>query len=71
MEGDFTEEARARWAAISPDLRERLLRNVWCSHCTGETTIVDYSGTIQSGNLVLEGSCKACRGSVSRVIEGQ
>ena len=71
MQEGFTPEAWARWTAIPLELRKRLIGNVWCSHCTGETTIVDYSGVVETGNLVLEGSCATCGGPVARVIEGR
>ena len=70
MKGNFTVKAEAMWVAISPVTRERLIRNVWCVHCSGETGIVDFSGVVESGNLVLEGSCAACGEAVARVIEG-
>jgi len=51
------------------DKRTLLLGNVWCSHCSGETTIINYKGKVAKGNLILEGDCKECRGPVTRFIE--
>jgi hypothetical protein len=66
----FTGPARHRWEAIAPDVRKKLLSNVWCAHCRSETTITDVAGTIERGDLVLTGRCIRCRGVVGRVIEG-
>ena len=67
---DFSELARGRWESISPDIRRRLLANVWCGHCRHEVTITDFSGSIKDGDLLLVGKCAVCRGNVARVIEG-
>lgn len=66
---DFTEPARRRWSTIPANIRQRLLSNVWCAHCSGETTIIDVAGRIERGNLLLTGRCARCRGEVARVIE--
>lgn len=66
----FTPPARKRWESISAHVRQRLLTNVWCAHCGSETTIVNFSGTIKGGNLLLMGECVKCHGDVVRAIEG-
>jgi len=68
---DFTPQARKRWESISAYIRKRLLVNVWCTHCRCETTIVNFSGIIKSGNLLLMGKCAECNCDVARVIEGK
>lgn len=68
---DFTHSARKRWESIPAHIRQRLLTNVWCTHCRCETTIVNFSGTIQDENLVLVGKCAECHGDVARIIEGR
>ena len=65
----FSEPARQRWEAISSDFRKRLLANVWCVQCRGETTIRNFSGTIKGGDLLLVGICAVCGCDVARVIE--
>lgn len=66
---DFTEPARRRWNAVPADIRQRLLSNVWCAHCSDETTVTDVAGNIRRGDLVLTGRCGRCGGEVARVIE--
>jgi len=71
MSNGFTDEARAQWDAIPPQTREQLLNNVWCPHCSDVTTITDFKGHVERGDLVLKGSCATCGGDVARVIEGE
>jgi hypothetical protein len=65
----FTKPARQRWESIPADIRQRLLSNVWCAHCSRETTITDFTGTLKGGDLLLVGKCAECQGDVARVIE--
>jgi hypothetical protein len=67
---DFTQSARQRWESIPANIRQRLLTNVWCTHCRREVTITNFSGTINRGDLLLVGKCAECHGDVARVIEG-
>ena len=66
----FTKPARQRWETIPADIRQRLLSNVWCGHCSHETTITNFTGTLKGGDLLLVGKCAECQGDVARVIEG-
>lgn len=65
----FTDPARQRWESIPADVRKRLLSNVWCSKCRHESTIINFSGTIRGGDLLLVGHCAECHSDVARVIE--
>ncbi|WP_146176573.1 hypothetical protein [Chromobacterium sp. Panama] len=67
---EFIPNAQSFWNAIAPHTQQRLLENVWCAHCREQTTIVDFSGRIERGNLLLLGRCATCGGNVARVIEG-
>ncbi len=67
----FSLEARARWNSIPEHQRAKILENVWCSHCSKESTIEKYTGTLEGGVVILEGSCRICAGKVARVIEGK
>ncbi|MBS1251940.1 MAG: hypothetical protein MAG451_00974 [Anaerolineales bacterium] len=71
MSGEFTVEARAQWESIPAQIRERLLSNVWCGHCSNVTTITDFKGHVERGDLVLTGKCATCGCEVARVIEGE
>jgi hypothetical protein len=66
----FTPQALKQWEAIPGEIRQRLLRNVWCAHCSKEVTITHFTGRIQRGDLILTGHCNKCQGEVARVIEG-
>ncbi len=65
----FTEPARERWEALPATLRQRLISNVWCGSCRQETTIKNFSGTLESGDLLLSGECIKCQGKVARLID--
>jgi hypothetical protein len=66
---DFTESALRRWVLIPASTRQRLISNVWCGHCHHETTITDFRGIVENGNLLLVGKCAECQGDVVRVID--
>jgi len=67
---DSTRPARQRWESIPTDIRQRLLANVWCGQCRHEVAITNFTGTIKSGHLLLEGKYAECHGDVARVIDG-
>ena len=67
---NFTPPARQRWESIPADIRQRLLSNVWCGQCRHETTVINFSGAIKGGDLLLVGKCGGCHDDVARVIEG-
>jgi hypothetical protein len=69
MKQHFTPEARALWQAIPPDKQELLLSTVWCGQCAETTTITEFSGREEQGDLILTGICAACGETVTRLIE--
>ena len=69
MDSNFTREAQKFWDSIPEEIQTKLLNNVFCNKCN-LTTIVNFSGKIVSGDLILEGFCKTCGNKVARVIEG-
>jgi len=66
----FTPRAKIFWNNIPPDIRERLLDNVYCAQCRSMTTITNYTGRIEQGDLILEGFCLRCGNPVTRLVEG-
>ena len=54
---------------MTPELRRKILENVWCAHCVTTVKILDFSGGMRSGHLLLEGRCEQCGGSVGRMVE--
>jgi hypothetical protein len=71
MSGEFTGKAKAMWDAIPPQFQEKILTNVWCVHCSKATTITNFSGRVEKGDLILTGQCVTCGGKVARLIEGE
>jgi hypothetical protein len=67
----FTPQAARRWSELDGSLKARLLNNVWCATCGEGTTIVEFTGTMKQGDLILEGRCIRCGGRVARLIEGE
>jgi hypothetical protein len=65
----FTPLALKRWESLSPDFRFLVLNNVWCCQCRGETSIAEFQGHIEKGDLILRGICTKCNGPVARLIE--
>jgi phage regulator Rha-like protein len=70
-DGSFTPKAKKIWEAIPGDIQFKILNNVWCVQCKKESSIGNLSGKIESGMLVLRGTCTKCGGEVARVIENQ
>jgi hypothetical protein len=62
--------AMAKWMAISPTDRARIMESVWCGGCMGVTTIVDYQVQSAKKDLVLKGYCAKCGNEVARLVEG-
>ena len=71
LDDSFTPKAKKIWEAIAGDIRIRLLNNVWCRHCGKMSSIGNLSGKVESGMLVLRGSCTKCGSDVARVIENE
>ncbi|MFC1961146.1 hypothetical protein ACFLYO_10600 [Chloroflexota bacterium] len=71
MNSEFTSHAKAMWDTILQQAQEQILKNVWCSHCAGATTITDFKGTVEKDDLILRGRCVTCGGEVARLIEGE
>ena len=65
----FSPPARKLWTQIPKEQQARLIHNVWCASCRGETTMINFTGKVVSGNLVLEGACQRCKGPVARFVE--
>ena len=70
-DGSFTPKAKKIWEAIPGIIQFKILNNVWCVHCRKESSIGNLNGKIESGMLVLRGTCTKCNGEVARVIENE
>ena len=71
MDSLFTPQARKIWTLIPKYNQEKLLHAAWCSTCAKQTTIVEFTGQIQEGDLVLTGKCEQCGSKVARIIENK
>ena len=71
VNGSFTPKAKKTWEAIPGDIQFKILNNVWCFHCRKGSSIGNLTGKIDSGMLVLRGTCTKCGGDVARVIENE
>lgn len=60
--------AERKWRQIPKEMRERLIRNVFCPTCF-ETTIVNYSVLDDQYGILLKGKCKTCGNDVARLVE--
>lgn len=67
----FTSEAEQFWQGLPDKYRQAIVTNVWCGSCGQGTTIVNFTGKVEKGDLVLEGECKRCGESVGRLVEEQ
>jgi hypothetical protein len=48
---------------------QKALDNVYCSRCRTVVRIVNFSGAIKGGDLLLSGRCAVCAGTIARLIE--
>ena len=65
----FSPKAAIIWEEIPVEFQEKILDNVFCSHCRDSVRIVDYSGSVVSGDLLLKGNCTICGHNVARLHE--
>lgn len=63
---DFS--AAQKWAKLTKDNQQLLVRNVFCSVC-GVTTIVKYTLHDNKDGILLKGKCKKCGRDVARLVE--
>jgi hypothetical protein len=61
--------AELQWSALSAEVRERILDNVWCSHCRDAVRIVNYAVLSKPGGIILDGICATCGNRVRRFVE--
>lgn len=71
MSDQFTPQARKLWGDIPMKYQTRILNNVWCGGCMKATTIVNFTGQVEGGMLILKGKCERCGHPVARVIENE
>jgi hypothetical protein len=67
---DLTKQAAKFWNGMPEHARREILGNVFCVRCGGGVSMVNASGTMKQGNLVLEGTCANCGHEVARLVEG-
>lgn len=62
-------EANKKWLMIPADIRQMLVRNVFCGHCRDTVQIEKYVIKGFRDSVLLEGKCKNCGNDVVRVID--
>jgi len=62
-------KAEILWQTVPQEIREAILREVWCTRCRNAVTIMDFVGKEISGDVILEGKCAVCGGRVARQVE--
>jgi hypothetical protein len=62
-------EANKKWLMIPAEIRQMLVRNVFCGHCMDTVQIEKYVIKGFRDTVVLEGKCKNCGNSIARVID--
>jgi len=67
--GKFTTEAALLWGGIPVEIQKRILKNAFCAKCNVLVKIVDYYGTVENGDLMLDGTCAFCGHAAARVVE--
>ena len=65
----LTTPARKRWEQVPEEMREKILKNVWCSQCHNMVAMQLREGQMAGRSLVLRGTCKDCGSEAARVIE--
>ena len=66
----FTPQATKSWNTIPVEFQEKILENVFCSQCRVAVRIINYTGAIKDGDLLLRGNCAVCEHEVVRLLEG-
>jgi hypothetical protein len=66
----FTPEAKRFWQGLPDGHKELIIANVWCGSCRNAMTIVNFSGKVEGGDLILEGECQKCGDPIARLIDG-
>jgi hypothetical protein len=62
-------DANKKWLMIPSEVRQLLVRNVFCGHCMDTVQIVKYVIKNFHDSVVLEGKCKNCGHDIARVID--
>lgn len=65
----FSPQAAKRWASIPLNSQESILANVYCTNCHKAVQIVNFTGNIELGDLLLRGNCAVCKHKVVRLVE--
>jgi len=69
MSEQFTPQAAILWSAISKENQQRVLKNVFCGKCRTSVEMVQFTGKVEQGKIILEGLCAVCGGKAVRVLE--
>lgn len=65
----FTRPAEKLWGKIPTERRMKILNSVRCGNCTDTVTMLNITGNVERGDLVLNGKCDRCGEPVGRLVE--
>ena len=65
----FTLQAELLWHTVPASAKKRVLQNVYCGGCRGTAEMIDYTGSVKNGDVLLKGACAKCGRLVVRVVE--
>lgn len=57
------------WRKIPRHIRDKLLKNVYCTQCRKAVEVVDFEIEEVSYGLLIHGKCNECGNDVTRVVE--
>jgi ATP diphosphatase len=64
-----SKKALAKWEALPPPIRIKLLNNAWCGQCRSASSIADAYLELQGQGLVILGNCVSCGQKVVRCLD--
>ena len=70
MNEPLTPEAASFWQLVPEWAKVSVLTNVWCGGCQDRTTMLQVSGEMVKGDLLLRGIYNRCGAKVARLVEG-
>lgn len=66
----ITPKAAKFWNSIPVESQQKILENVFCSNCKTGVRIINHTGSIIDGDLILRGNCAFCGQKAVRLLEG-
>lgn len=68
-DGDNSLTLKYKWESIPEEFREKIIQNVWCTHCSDVVEILGFQVYSAGPDIVLRERCAVCSSEVARVVE--